>query len=462
VSLEGDFRVRLERWSDFHLGRADAPFDRFRAATDEAMPDGSCEGGCGDPPLRFATMRLRLAPTVHVTDDVSVHAMFDLFDNFVLGATPTGDPAFPERQNRVADAVSIRRAWASFRLRDLAELRVGRMPAHFGVGFVQNEANRLDDDVSTEVDRLMLRVPVGPLVAFGAWDFAARGDLGAGDTELGVPFDPSNADDAHQWTLGVVHEREGAAELLARGEVVLEGGAQLIGRDQHLSNVSDRPETWVTRGARTFTPHGWLRLRHRDLRVEVEAAGHFGRIENAQPEGFSQDDLRVRQVGVVLDAEQRLLDGRLTLRGTAIYASGDAELGQGYDAEELSAAGNTATLFRAHESFRVDEILWRRIYGRVAGAWVTRVGGRYDVYRDRRGRGVGVRADAIYSRASAGTDRDMGLELDLGLEYGTETQQGRTVFLAARWGILFPLARLRQDTESKRAQALRLVLGTRF
>lgn len=139
-------------------------------------------------------------------------------------------------------------AWARFRLRGVGELRAGRMGARFGLGLVQDDGMDLDDDASTDVDRIEARVPLGPLVLRGAWDFAARGDVGAGRAELPrVPFDPSPEDDVRQWTLAVAHRLAPAeAEArLARGDVLLEGAAQLLGRRQHLAPVEDG---WARRG----------------------------------------------------------------------------------------------------------------------------------------------------------------------------------------------------------------------
>ena len=467
IDLHGDFRLRLERWQRFHLGLEDGPFDRFRAATADEAPAGGCGGEretCGGSTLRFATLRLRLAPRIHVTDDISVHALFDAFDDRVLGAD-ADDLSLPETQRAARGAVAVRRVWARFRLRGVGELRAGRMGARFGLGLVQDDGMDLDDDASTDVDRIEARVPLGPLVLRGAWDFAARGDVGAGRAELPrVPFDPSPEDDVRQWTLAVAHRLAPAeAEArLARGDVLLEGAAQLLGRRQHLAPVE---EGWARRGARVYTPDVWLRLRWRGFRAELEAAAHVGRVEDATDEGRGQR-VDLRQLGVALQLEQRLLDDRLRLDLGGVYASGDGALGVAGEAE-LQDAGATASRFAIHPSHRVDEILWRRLVGRVQGAWVLRAGGRYDLLRDARGRGLGVTLHGVYSRASAGPgDRDLGLEVDAGLEYGTEAADGEPgAYLAVRYGVLVPLAGLDGEGEgegAKPAQALRAIIGARF
>ena len=111
LTLHGYFRVRTELWDTFDLGRVplvgstvDPPFDRFRPATSGVVPAGGCgdEGGatstadCSSESIAFANMRLRLAPTIALSDDVRVNFLVDVFDNLVLGSTPDG---FVVRQN---------------------------------------------------------------------------------------------------------------------------------------------------------------------------------------------------------------------------------------------------------------------------------------------------------------------------------------------------------------------------
>src|SRR5262249_30523101 len=57
-------------------------------------PASSCaqrdHSNCRTDNLTSADMRLRLQPTVNVTEQVRVKAMLDIFDNLVLGSTPQG------------------------------------------------------------------------------------------------------------------------------------------------------------------------------------------------------------------------------------------------------------------------------------------------------------------------------------------------------------------------------------
>src|SRR5690606_20298759 len=93
-TLHGYLRVRGEYQDSFSLGRDDqAPFSLFTPGDAGTTVDGA---GCGsslscfnrEDRMRWASMRMRLQPTLAVSDDVRVHMMIDAFDNMVLGSTP--------------------------------------------------------------------------------------------------------------------------------------------------------------------------------------------------------------------------------------------------------------------------------------------------------------------------------------------------------------------------------------
>lgn len=295
VDLHGYLRFR-GAWQDmFHLnrvvddpvspsfsgagvGRTDLPFALFRPLDDGATPDGGCGGDgarCDQNANAFGNMRLRLEPSIHLSDDVRIRMQVDVFDNMVLGSTPDAyvvglsrlSAANPEAVpyyrrysrttfapyefatgtlvppssgvNSLTDSIVARRAWAEVRNRGLGELRFGRMGAHWGLGLVANGGEGIDSDYQTDVDRVMLITRLAGVYLFGAWDFAGEGltyqeipDLG------GVPFDRSRLDDVDQFVVGSAYrltdEEEEAA--LQRGDAVINVGAYFQWRTQNLSS----------------------------------------------------------------------------------------------------------------------------------------------------------------------------------------------------------------------------------
>ncbi|MEM9068449.1 MAG: hypothetical protein AAGE52_08080 [Myxococcota bacterium] len=440
VTLNGNFRFRAHRWGRYHVGRDDEPFVRFRRSTEGETPEGGCGGedACGNGALRFADLRLRLMPTIHVGDYVALHTTVDLFDGQLLGAAPR-DGVIPWAQEGT-DAITLRHAWAQMRLPSVGELRVGRMPVHFGLGLVQHAGLGIDDDAGSDVDRIEARGRVGPIELRAAWDFASRGDTAGIENSYGdIPFDGSRLDDTRQWTLAAVHE-----------EGPIQGGVQLIGRRQTLERVDGR---LVRRNLRVYSPSVWLRVVHRGFRLELEGASHLGSAQS----GETSVDLR--QGAFALELEQHALERRLRIGIKTVVASGDRQLSFATP-DRIDDVGSTASLFVVHPSYRLDEVLWRRLGQSIAGAWVLRPHVAYDVLRDERQQ-LAVSAAAVYSRRldARADNPNLGLEMDLGAAYSFSLTAEASLLLRADYSLLVPLPGL---GGSGSAHGFRILAGVEF
>lgn len=512
LSLHGYFRVRGELQDNFFLRREDAPFNFFTPAARDAVPEGGCGGSpnpnasdprmreerdiCGTDRLRFANMRMRLRPTLALSDDVSVHLTLDIFDNLVLGSTPDGTVYLPpgasgttassagevdfERparspgvpidsfaatqnppqalRNSARDSIYVRHAWAQITNRGLGQLRFGRMPSQWGLGMLANAGEGIDADQSSDVDRVMGLTRLAGIYLIAAWDFAGQGlqrDLL--NDPRGVPFDATSKDDIRQYVFALAYRRdeEEARERLQRGSWVFDAGFYFVYRKQFLSSAgvttafpTSADDFFVRRKAKAFIPDLWLRFRMGGLRLEAEAVFLGGRIQNIENDSFVQDDFDIRQFGVAFEGEYRLLDDKLSIRLYTGYATGDADVDglsarQGLLAQQTD--DRTISHMQFHPNYRIDLILWRNILGRVAGAWYLRPGISYDIIRSPFGQLFGAGVDVVYSRAaqevqSYGSDPNLGLELDFSLYYrsedGPELLDG--FYATFMYGVLFP------------------------
>ncbi len=301
VDLHGYMRFRGEFQDNFFLNRVlDAadfarggyerqvgrgmvlPFAIWRPAEDDAVVPGGCGGEtpstpCQQHALAYATMRLRLEPAIHLSDDVRVRMQLDVFDNLALGSTPNsfavgpgarpGDPFAglidpfyryertvfapldtattwlePPRYgvNSLTDSIVARRAWAEVRNRGLGELRFGRMGSHWGLGILANGGAGLDSDFQTDVDRIMISTRLAGFYLFGAWDFASEGLLYWEPSDIGgLPFDRSRIDDIDQFVVGAAYRatEEEQAAALQRGDAVINVGAYFVYRGQNLTSA---------------------------------------------------------------------------------------------------------------------------------------------------------------------------------------------------------------------------------
>lgn len=368
VDLHGYMRFRGEFQDNFFLDRQLPGYRPERGLQDSRgvilpwavwLPyeDGEVvPGGCGgaettDPcdqhALAYATMRLRLEPTIHLSDDVRVRMQVDVFDNMVLGSTPNSFAVGPvnaspfnpyyryERtifapndtlstslapptygQNSLTDSIRARRAWAEVRNRGLGELRFGRMGDHWGLGILANGGSGIDADYQTDVDRIMLSTRLAGIYMFGAWDFAAEGLLYSEPADIGgLAFDRSRLDDVDQFVVGAAYRatEEEQTAALQRGDAVFNVGARFVYRSQNLTSsgtqnpfglcvicdaegrltedgANRRFQTdplFVRRGADIFIPDVWMQFLYEKLRLELEAVFVYGTIDNLSNTAFN-------------------------------------------------------------------------------------------------------------------------------------------------------------------------------
>ena len=490
-SLNGYFRVRGEYMNNFSLSRV--PLDRLSGdpftrwiAIDNAPASGLNgvlpQGGCGGEPqspagqdqrcdgsatTRFANMRLRLQPTLSLSDNVRVHIMLDAFDNLILGSTPevrsvnqfgqvngrapgvpvdtlTRTQAGPETfRNTVGDALIVRRVWGEVTNSTIGQLRFGRMGHQWGLGMLWNAGegtnilgSALDSDFQSEVDRIQL---IGKFkgIFFGvSWDFANKGYIADPVDDIqGIARDASRTDDTRQWSLMVARRLDplGREKRLARGKWVVNGGAYFIYRTQFLSTSTapllgtavDIENSFIRRDAKVYMPDGWFQALWKDLRLEIEFAGIFGEIQNISPGSFPPssegEPYKLRQWAFAFEGEYRTLRKRLGIFLKAGAASGDPDvvgLSRYEDLASLPVGKKTISTFSFHPDYRIDLILWKEILGAIAGAYYLAPAISYDIVRSDFGRVFGARLDFIYSRAmyqqqTYSSEANLGAELDI-------------------------------------------------
>jgi uncharacterized protein (TIGR04551 family) len=331
-----------------------------------SMSPNNPGAGCSHKNIGGANLRLRLEPTLNVTDMVRVHAQFDVLDNTLLGSTPdslTGIPGYnrpapggtnpvtptslngtaptgfqyttqdPPQigQNGFMSSIVAKRAWAEIDS-ELGSVRFGRMPWNWGRGIFYNDGNCMDCDVGTTVDRVMALTQLyGHQIAV-AWDLGPQGytaqQLNLGQmSPYGYPYDLSQNDDVLQLTASIAR-RDNPVQLrerIDRGEPVLNYGIQVVYRNQ--GNIVTPMDTTNTAtmmstgpqpltpeqlnqaqsfGALSVTPDLWAKFYYKAFTFEFEGVGVFGKIDHPGVLAVDQQQLTLRQVGWVAAGELRL------------------------------------------------------------------------------------------------------------------------------------------------------------
>ena len=399
VEFDGYYRMRTDWLHKMNMDQgyngagpvpALPPFPTASQCLTASPNAGANTIGCPDQSLGNANMRLRIEPTINISDQVRVRSQFDVFDNLILGSTPDSlvNPYIPNQntgvgqtsatapadvlsntQNSYAASILAKRAWGEIDT-ELGSLRFGRMPWHFGRGMYFNRGDCADCEGGTTVDRLMMLTTVyGHQLALSL-DWGAQGyDLGYTDLGQknigGFPLDLTQKDDVTQFTAALtkVDDDRTWRERIASGDVVVNYGAQLVYRSQDYATYSISPASGTPYfnsaqsanvplsandlgysltnnvNALLFIPSLWFKLGWKALTLEFEGTMLAGKLGNAGPlrvnnTNLNDQGLTILQAGWVLASELRLYSDSLFIGFETGGATGDQA--------ELAGAGTSA------------------------------------------------------------------------------------------------------------------------
>ena len=406
-------------------------------------------------------MRLRLEPTVNVTEQVRVKAQLDVFDNLVMGSTPESyyiNERVQRRRRGLPDVPTAafaqpasRPSRASTRLLvDPRQARLGRgshavrraalRPHAVALGHSAccvNNGDCLDCDFGANADRVMFATKLwGHFIAF-MWDWVATGPT----TQIIGP----------QQGQGVVLQRRHPRRRLAvdpgarqdgqaRGaqrEARPGQGRLQLRRLLHLSPAGLGPAgpaavrpratpatqlqgtTVAAPAPRRSSCDIWLRLNWKKLHLEAEGAIVAGTIGNLT------DVFRGRQ-GLDVDPVGRLRRPAPTTSSCTTRSSSTSKSATprattpkirtaavNFNAALRWCRSTTASArFTFDPDYHVDLILFRRILGTVNNATYFKPGVSYDIVDN-----FGARVDIMYAIANKpvgypGNSYNLGLEID--------------------------------------------------
>ncbi len=364
----------------------------------------------GRDTLQTANMRLRLEPTLNVSEHVRVRAQIDVLDNYVLGSSTSSlydDPGSPypvpfygttrvvpstdPRQSR--PPISPKRVWAEIQT-PVGLLSFGRMPSEWGMGILTNAGGGIDDDLGDTMDRIQfafppVSTPIGRLAFVPILDFdnegVVYGDQHFGNqSPLGQPFDAEQGDDGR--TYGVKVGRFDTDDEIRRkherGDASVNFGVYYNYRAQAWFYPA-----WNETGVNgTYNPGGvtgygdtasavhrsayaniaslWIRYLGPRLRVETEIAGVYGHVGNpSNIVGTPAPEILLRQLGGTIVADYKVSPNKLSMGGEIGIASGD----------DAPGFGNIPSRRPSTAGFQLQP------YGSLEGPqWGYDAGGRFD------------------------------------------------------------------------------------
>lgn len=499
--MHGYFRTRGELHHNFSLGRREppgsalgwggAPYNLWANPLDHSYVDSSgidravllCpdrQGSrCEDISQASANMRFRMAPELHISDNLRILTQIDALDNLVLGSTPnafavqpggaagagpTGfRPAlggfYPPAQlgffsstqgpptagiNSFRNSIDVKRAWGEYAT-PVGQLRFGRMPFHWGLGMTYNAGDTFDSDWQTTYDRILFASGIKSYDFYfgGSWDFMNTGVTNQNPYDFagGSPVNLANLTNVGQWMLFAARKRNPEMQKLelSQGNVVVNGGLlgqlrvqalDVIAGETPMSNdflTPSRNNGLERRNALMVSPNAWIQVLWNKLRIESELNLHLGSIEHTPQISDAQNPVQIRMWGLASQVEYRAIEDKLRLQMGFGYASGDPwvdglQPAYGSWQRQLNNGRGPISTFRFHPDYRVDLIFFRRMLSSVAGAYYFRPSVDYDFIRNSNGQKLGGGAAVIWSRAAEfiqtpGHQRDLGVEIDVQLYY---------------------------------------------
>ncbi|MFO0746127.1 MAG: TIGR04551 family protein [Myxococcota bacterium] len=470
----GYFRFRADFFHNGHLSTV-IPGDAKSGTSGIAAPltenainnsdqETSSQVGTDDAKvIASANIRLRYSPTLHVSESLRVHATFDILDNLVLGSTPDFDGnlsrpdaplvAFSSSQappsdgrNGFRDSIRVKEAYGEFQPAFL--LRVGRMASNWGLGILANAGDDVDDDFGDYTDRALILLKVFDIYVAAAWDYVYSGAISDDPAQaFGQAKDLGNADDVNQWVFSLfqrpLSEKEKEkrkVDVYERFKPSFDWGVYGVIRNQDFDLDQASYAEWrknggtksydelglVKRNAFAAIPDLWLRYEQRfdyltGLRVELEAAGVFGHIDNIGNEIGGADSPRdISQIGAALEVQYD--NDKLSAGLDAGFATGDSAEGFGVLdrntlAEQDGSPNKKVTAFKFDRDYHPDLLLFREVMGTVTNAVYLKPWIAYDLF-DAPEDTLGLRLDLEYAQAlvpeaTPGNSSFLGFEADL-------------------------------------------------
>ncbi len=491
LELDGYFRLRTDWFKNFHEGFIDnaavggAPFPRALDCTSMGV------GASCDDTLSSTNLRLRLEPTINLSETTSIHVQADVLDNIVLGSTPTNevydgtydstDPlnnppigAFNNGQdpptagvNSDRNSIRIKRAWAEVAV-PLGILKAGRQPNQWGMGMFANAGghdpiNGTDDydaDYGDTVDRVSFSaiIPGTNLRAMVASDWGATrlvsNQTSANKGREGHPWDLDDGDDSNGWVfvLSRLDSPQEFKEEVDRGDVAFNYGAYFEYKTQafdldlsgfNVGGTFDSSAGYKARDFKTYTPDLWAKLGIGKVLLEAELVGQLGKVGRLDEYGFTSG-ADIRKYGGVGRFTYHGLDNKLQLGVEGGFATGDqydnlipGNINIAFANVLGDKSDHKLSQFMFNRAFKVDMILWRHLVGAVTNAAYGKPFLGYHLTPSIAFKVSNITSFALKPVATPGNSSAYGTEFDSELYY-----KSGGIYLGVSYGVLFPFAAL--------------------
>lgn len=496
LDISGNFGSQIKYWRNPHL-QTFVP--RLKSGTslmqpdlaflrDDTNPDDDTSDKNPSQNQFSGTMRLRLDPTINVSETVRIKSTIHVFDNMAWGSTPSylNNPSFMSMSqnslNSWSSTINVRRAWAeaSFAIGDL---RFGRMPFHWGLGILHNSGDEINSTYGDQVDGIFFTTRIGDLFITPGYSIAYSGPMGRGagifstDGQKNTNFLPTEPGARYPLTGDLTHVL--SLSLLKRdsefitnkkteeGRAIFNYGALASYRRQYYDTPGAKPEDdrdalalkIVKRDSHVGLMSLWTELIYDTFHLEIEAAGIWGKYQVGEKStdplafGTGKRDIWMLRGGIALESRYGFLNDRLQVGLNGGFASYQEGLGFGIN-DDSKNKKNTGyhTNFQFNRAYNVDLLLHREVLGGISGTAYFKPHISYFFSRN-----FGIRGDLITAIApnasnTPGGSSWLGTEFDANAFLRTETG----FYFQLAYGMLIPMKGLNNSraelTESEKSR----------
>ena len=421
--------------------------------------------------------------------------------------------------------------------------------ANDGNGYYRGDKSdivrQLDMDYGDSVDSLRLGFDFGKdrrnvHTLELSWDWAATGPttsqlLGSAwnsGNRVGQDFSAERYDNVYQWRASIVRRDDPAMlqRKLALGRPVVNYGAIVWLRSQAVDRVTGSPglgdglgtnPTWadsntddglgrhgaslgngdldevgdsglqnyanllIRRRALILTPDVWVRVNWKTLRVELEASGVVGRMNERDlgrgPSETGFDYARIGtnnltkrtflQLGYALEFKYGLFKDRFHLGLDHGFASGDPSGSFNPQSPRITDGLDTRfTNFRFNPAYMQDLLLFRELLGTASNAAYFKPWMAFYFFDNNFSGRLDIEYAIAHQRiATFGQKANYGLELDAAFRYH---DQQEPIFVQLQYGVMFPFGAFNRDPnayptaqnngDAKAAQTIQAQIGIKF
>lgn len=422
--VTGYFRTRFNYMRNAHLGTY---IERLGYGTSNIKSNINADDKEEQNNYSF-NMRLKIDPTLNVSELVRIKSSIHMLDNVVFGSMPSYINNFSNKESFLSTAqsfgetISIKRLWAEVST-PIGEIKFGRMPFDWGMGVLYNSADNLDSDYGDQFDGFLFNTRffdhyIAPayFVSYSGYNHKTAGQQ--------YPLFPK--DMAHIFSLSFLNKDSDMSILQKKSNRLVYNYGIFAAYhyqefDSQRHDLSDKTNAeiknnLVNRNAHISVNSFWQSFDYQTFHLESEFVGILGKYLNT-----NSSELFMLQGGAAIESRYGFLKDQLRV---------------GLDLGIASSSGSKyKTNFTFNKSYSVDSLLYKEVKGAIDSSAYFKPHISYLFSKN-----FGIRADVLSSLTLNTNNvlskkRLQGIELDASVF--ARSEEG--LYFSATYGILFPL-----------------------